>query len=109
MAHLCVFDIRPLALTQRKAVSMRAFFSIGYLVVGIVQLFAIMDGVAFATGFDGFVGFLIAIFTTYIPLLGAMLGIYGAVNVWDWSFLQAALIFFWYIPVGILLVMLDRK
>ena len=55
-------------LTQRKAVSMQAFFFIGYLVVGIVQLFAIMDGVAFATGFDGFVGFLIAIFTTYIPL-----------------------------------------
>ena len=109
MDHLCISDIKQLVLIQRKVVSMQAFFFIGYLVVGIVQLFAIMDGVAFATGFDGFIGFLIAIFTTYIPLLGAMLGIYGAINVWDWSFLQAALIFFWYIPVGILFVMLDRK
>ena len=88
---------------------MQLFFIIGYFVVGIVQIFAIMDGVAFATGFDGFVGFLIAIFTTYIPLLGAGLGIYGAVNVWDWSFLQAGLIFFWYIPVGILFVIFDRR
>jgi len=88
---------------------MQLFFIIGYFVVGIVQIFAIKDGVAFATGFDGFVGFLIAIFTTYIPLLGAGLGIYGAVNVWDWSFLQAGLIFFWYIPVGILFVIFDRR
>lgn len=88
---------------------MQLFFVTGYFVVGIVQIFAIMDGVAFATGFDGFVGFLIAIFTTYIPLLGAGLGIYGAVNVWDWSFLQAGLIFFWYIPIGILFVIFDRR
>ena len=72
-----------------------------YFVIGIFQLFAIMDGVEYATGIEGFFGFLIAFLTTYIPLLGAGLGVYGAVNVWDWSLLQAGLLFFWYLTVWI--------
>ncbi len=75
------------------------FFYIAYFVMGIVQLFAIMDGIDYATGIGGIFGFFIALFTTYIPLLGAGLGVYGAVNVWDWHWIQAVLLYFWFIPV----------
>lgn len=88
---------------------MQAFFMIAYLVIGFVQLFAVMDGVAYATGIDGFFGAMIALFTTYIPFLGAGLGVYGAINVWDWSLLQAGMLFFWFVPVGILFALLDRR
>ena len=81
---------------------MQFFFTIAYFVIGLVQLFAIMDGVDYATGIDGVFGFLIALFTTYIPLLGSVLGVYGAVNAWDWSWVQAGLLFFWFVPVSIL-------
>lgn len=78
---------------------MQVFFFIAYMVIGFAQLFAIMDGVEYATGIGGFFVFFIAIFTTYIPLLGSVAGVYGAVNVWDWSIWQAGALFFWYIPV----------
>lgn len=81
---------------------MQLFFGIAYFVVGIVQLFAIADGVGFGLGVGSFISFFIAIFVTYIPLLGSILGLYGAVNVWDWSIWQALVLFFWYIPVGII-------
>ncbi|MEQ8828581.1 MAG: hypothetical protein RLW87_02135 [Alphaproteobacteria bacterium] len=88
---------------------MQVFLYIAYFVMGIVQLFAIMDGVDYATGIDGFFCFLIAAFTTYIPFLGAGLGVYGAVNVWDWSWIQAGLLFFWFVPVYILIAIFDRR
>lgn len=76
--------------------------AIAYLVIGFVQLFAIMEGIEYATGISGFFAFIIASFTTYIPLLGASLGVYGAVKAWDWTLLQAGALFFWYIPIAIL-------
>ena len=87
---------------------MQLFFYLAYFAIGIAQLFAIMDGVNFATGIDGFFGFIIAACTTYIPLLGAGMGVYGAINVWEWSFLQAGMLFFWYVPVFILLSFFNR-
>jgi hypothetical protein len=87
---------------------MPVFFYIGYLMVGFIQFFAIMDGVDFAFGISGFIGFIVAIFTTYIPLLGAGLGVYGAVNVWDWGFIQAFLLFFWYVPIFLIFVIFSK-
>ena len=78
---------------------MQIFFYLGFLVIGFVQLFAIMDGFTYATGFSGFISFLVAIMTTYIPLVGSALGVYGAYNVWNWEILQAVALFFWYVPV----------
>jgi hypothetical protein len=80
---------------------MQVFFGIAYFMVGLVQLFAIMDGVAFALNINKFFAAMIALFITYIPLVGSIAGVYGAVNVWDWSLLQAAVLFFWYVPVFI--------
>lgn len=78
---------------------MQVFLGIAYFMVGLVQLFAIMDGVAFALNINKFFAAMIALFITYIPLVGSIVGVYGAVNVWDWSLLQAAVFFFWYVPV----------
>lgn len=78
---------------------MQVFLGIAYFVMGIVQLFAIMDGVGHAMNVGWIISFLVAAVVTYIPLLGSGLGVYGAVAVWDWSIWQAAALFFWYIPV----------
>lgn len=82
---------------------MQVFLGIAYFVIGIVQLFAISDGVGHALNMGKLVSFILAFFLTYIPLLGSALGVYGAVNAWHWSLLQAAALFFWYVPIVILL------
>ena len=78
---------------------MQVFFMIAYIVIGLVQLFAIMDGLAYALHIGRFFAAILALFITYIPLVGSIAGIYGAVNVWHWSLLQAGVLFFWYVPV----------
>lgn len=87
---------------------MLLFFRIAYFVIGFAQLFAIVDGIEYATGIGGVFGFIIAIFTTYIPFLGAGLGVYGAVNVWDWSMIQSIVLFFWFVPAFILVAIFTR-
>ena len=81
-----------------------------YCLIGILQLFAIVDGVVYATGIDGVLGFFIALFiglvTTYIPLIGSGLSVYGAINVWDWNWILATLLFFWYVPVMIVFALM---
>ncbi len=78
---------------------MQVFFFLAYLVIGLVQLFAVADGIEVATDLPAFVAMFLALLLTYIPLLGAGLGVYGAVEVWNWELLQAVLLFFWYVPV----------
>ncbi|QRM39473.1 hypothetical protein F3X89_17415 [Rhizobium rhizogenes] len=82
---------------------MQIFFVIAYFIVGIVQWVAIVDGIGYSLNLGKFVSFIIAAFITYIPLVGSVAGVYGAVHVWDWSYAQALTLFFWYIPVAILL------
>ncbi|WP_173933503.1 hypothetical protein [Chelativorans sp. Marseille-P2723] len=82
---------------------MQVFLIIAYIVVGLVQLFAIMDGVAYGLNIASFFSFFIALFVTYVPLLGSLLGVYGAVNAWDWGLWQALVLFFWYVPVALAL------
>lgn len=82
---------------------MQVFFVIAYFVMGFAQLFAIADGITGLTSIGGFFAFIIAAFLTYIPLLGAGLGVFGAVTEWGWSIWQAGLLFFWYVPVFVVL------
>jgi len=84
---------------------MQVFLTIAYIVVGFVQLFAIMDGLGYGLNIGRFFAAILALFITYIPLVGSIAGIYGAVNVWDWSLLQAAVLFFWYVPVFIVVLL----
>lgn len=92
---------------------MRAFFGIAYFVVGIVQFFAVWDGAEYFFGTSSSIGtffsFWAAIFVTYIPLVGSGLGVYGAVQVWDWTLLKSLILFFWYVPVYVAAVLLSRE
>lgn len=96
---------------------MRVFLQIAYFVIGIVQFFAVWDGARYFLGADSFIGgafaFIVSVFLTYIPLLGSILGVYGAVNVWDWSLTKSLILFFWYVPLLVLLLgyslIADRK
>lgn len=82
---------------------LRAFFQIAYFVIGLVQFFAVWDGAEHFFGVEGFFGsfvlFFVSAFFTYIPLLGSGVGVYGAVNVWDWSLIKSLVLFFWYVPI----------
>lgn len=78
---------------------MAVFLFLLHVVVGFAQLFAIIDALEFYTPLPSIVCAILAIITTWIPGLGALLGILGAVKVWDWSWVQAGLLFFWFIPV----------
>lgn len=88
---------------------MQAFFFVAYLCVGFAQLFAIMDWLAFSFDWGGFGSFIGALFVTYIPLLGSILGVLGAHDVWGWSWLASLLLFFWYLPVFFLIGMFSRN
>jgi hypothetical protein len=77
--------------------TMRYFLQIAYFVMGIVQFFAIWDGLMYMLGIGSFFGFFLALFAAYIPLVGSILGMYGAMNVWEWGFLQSFVLFFWYL------------
>jgi hypothetical protein len=75
--------------------------ALSFFAIGLFQLFAIMDGVQYYLGVGGFISFVIAGFTTYIPLLGIFLGVVGAMNAWGWSFFSAALLFGFPLLLGI--------
>jgi hypothetical protein len=76
---------------------MRVFLQIAYFIMGIVQLFAAWDGFMYMLGVGGFVGGILAFVVTYVPIVGSAMGMYGAMNVWGWSFLKAFVLFFWYL------------
>src|SRR5688572_24982236 len=70
---------------------------IGYLIylgVGVVQLFAIMDGLEHWLGLPGFIAGIGGLFLAYIPIVGTIVGFIGAIDVWGWEWWQAALLFF---------------
>ncbi|RUM02657.1 hypothetical protein [Rhizobium chutanense] len=82
---------------------MQVFIGIAYLVIGLVQLGAIAAGIEYGAGIGGILSFIIATFLTYIPLIGSFLGVYGAYHEWHWGLWQSAALFFWYVPVVILM------
>lgn len=76
-----------------------------YFVLGLVQFFAVWDGVMELLDIGSVLGFILGGFLTFVPLVGAGLGIYGAVEVWDWSFIQAFLLLGWqFIFLGFMLL-----
>lgn len=85
---------------------MRAVLQLVYFLIGLVQLFAVWAGVEHAMGAESFfaklIAFFITLFVTYIPLVGSLIGVYGAVNVWDWTLSKSLILFFWYVPVLLL-------
>ena len=83
---------------------MQAFFILAYLVIGFVQLFAVIEFFEQTLNW-GFFDVVLAGFVTYIPLLGSILGVIGAMDGWGWDILQAGALFFWYVPVWALMLL----
>lgn len=73
---------------------MQAIGFIVYIVVGLFQLAAIMAGLESWWGLHWIVAAPIAFIVSYIPLVGSIVGMVGAVDVWRWEWWQAGLLFF---------------
>jgi hypothetical protein len=66
---------------------------IGYGLLGVVQVLAILDGIEAALGVHWLLAGLLGLFLAYMPVIGTLLGIWGAVAAWGWR-LPAALALF---------------
>ncbi len=64
-----------------------------YLLIGIVQLVAIYSFFHTFLGWVQIISGIVALIASYTPLLGTIFGMYAAVEVWSWSWLQATLLF----------------
>jgi len=76
--------------------------AIGYLGLGLVQWWATIDGLEYWFDISGFVAFILSGFIAYIPLIGTIAGFKGAMDVWGWGFMEAALLFFG--PLGAFII-----
>ena len=68
--------------------------AIGYFGLGIIQWWATIDGLEYWFDISGFMAFILSGFIAYIPLIGTIAGFKGAMDVWGWDFMEAALLFF---------------
>ena len=65
-----------------------------FIGVGFIQFFAIIAGIKAWLGFPTILAVLVALLTTYFPVVGQALGVYGAINVWHWPWWLAVILFF---------------
>ncbi len=76
-----------------------------YIALGVLQFWAILDGVAVWLSLNIILAIPLAILLAYIPVVGTLLGILAAVQVWHWSWLGAISLFLWpFILAGILII-----
>ena len=73
---------------------MQALGCVIWLVVGTLQLFATFAGFQYWLGVNWVVAIILAAVTSYIPLVGTVLGMVGAIYVWGWPWWEATLLFF---------------
>jgi hypothetical protein len=73
------------------------FVQIGFFIISFAQLFAIQDYFG-----GGFFAFFLALFVTGIPILGTVLGVLGAHDVWGWSWMQATMLYV--LPMALIFV-----
>lgn len=73
---------------------MQGLVFIAYIILGIFQLAAVMSGLKDWIGLHWIIAAPLAFFIAYIPFVGTVVGIFGAVTVWHWSWLQAGGLFF---------------
>jgi len=76
--------------------------ALGYFGLGLIQWWATIDGLEYWFDISGFMAFILSGFIAYIPLIGTIAGFKGAMDVWGWDFMEAALLFFG--PFGVIAV-----
>lgn len=72
---------------------MKVIFYILYVVLGLLQLAATIAGFTHWLNWPFIVVFLIGIPISYIPVIGQIIGIMGAVSAWGWSMPMAVALF----------------
>ncbi len=80
-------------------------FYVIYLLMGLVQIFAIVKGVQIWFGLEVILSFIVAILITYIPIVGTVAGIIGASKGWGWSYTWAILFFGWPYLIYLILIL----
>ena len=73
---------------------MQILLFIAYIILGLFQLTAINAGLENWFDFHGILTGPLAFFIAYIPIVGTVVGVLGAVTAWHWSWLQAGGLFF---------------
>ena len=83
-----------------------SFFTTTFVLVSLVQTVAALDGImAFFHLHWIFAGFA-ALMLAFIPAIGPLAGMYGAVKVWGWNPLLALMLFFFpYFLFGLMLIL----
>ena len=68
---------------------------IAYIAVSLLQLIASIDGIMHFFGLHWIFAGFAALLLVFVPALGPLAGVYGAVTVWGWPSVLAVLLFFW--------------
>lgn len=72
-----------------------------YFAMGIVQFFATIAGLEEWLGLHWFSAGVLSLFLAYIPLVGSIIGMFGAVEAWGWSWATAGALFFGWMVVAL--------
>ena len=71
-------------------------FCLMYIGIGLAQLAAIYSFFKYDLGWYGFLAGIASFILAYIPVVGSVCGVLGAVKAWDWPIWRAVLLFFWW-------------
>jgi hypothetical protein len=85
------------------------FFIIGYIIIGIIQWMATIDGLEHWLGISGFFAFILSGFIAYVPIVGTIAGFIGAIDVWGWNFLEAGALFFGPFIASFILISISNR
>lgn len=77
---------------------------IGLFGFGLLQMGATIVGLEYWFGGYKILAIIIGIFIGYMPFIGGILGIIGAVKVWHWSWWMATLLFMGVPLLGVLII-----
>lgn len=72
---------------------MKALIGLAFVLAGIVQICATFVGIEHYTGFGWFLSGFFTLLTGWVPLVGTILGVYGAHVVWGWGLFSSILLF----------------
>lgn len=64
-----------------------------FFIMSIFQFFPIFDALKIYLGFHWIIASLLALIIAGMPIIGSILGMFGAIQVWEWSWIFAFLLF----------------
>lgn len=74
---------------------MKALFVPIYWILNVIQIAAAIAGFHDWLGWNIVISIILALIIGWLPILGTIIGVMGAVEGWGWEYWQAILLFFW--------------